>query len=391
MKGFLILEDGTVFEGQSAGVPGEVVCELSTHNAMGGFVELLSDPAWLGQALCLTYPLVGNPGVCREDMESERIWLKGLIVKEISRRPSNFRCDLGMPEFLKAQGVVALEGIDTRALAKRLRGRGRTLGVLTTADTPDVERAKAAMAAYEEPELPQALGQREKRLLLGHVCPEENGPVAGAARFVEKDYVAGIREKKPHVIKDLFGKGKKVAVLDLGARRSLLAGLTARGFDVHIYAGTAPAEALLEGNPDGLLVAGGPGNPFSMGKVVDEVEKLCSGGLPLWGVGLGHVLLALAHGGRVERMARAHGGGNLPVLDVEGGQILITGQNHLYSVDGASLAGKARETHRHIQDGSNEGLSYGDGRVWSTAFYPASDKALHPRADFFARFCAQMS
>ena len=214
MRAFLILEDGTVFEGTHIGACTEIISEIVFNTSMAGYLEVLTDPSYAGQAVCMTYPLIGNYGICRDDMESKKPWPDGFIVRELSRIPSNFRCDMTIQQFLEDNGVPGIAGIDTRALTRILREKGTMNGMITTDDNYNLNEIIPKLKAYTTGKVVERVSCTEKYTLQGTKELAQNGPLSGSASFRKEDFEAGIREKKPSLVRDLNGAGLKVALLD---------------------------------------------------------------------------------------------------------------------------------------------------------------------------------
>ena len=243
MKAFLILEDGTVFRGTHIGARREIISEIVFNTSMAGYLEVLTDPSYAGQAVCMTYPLIGNYGICRDDMESSRPWPDGFIVRELSRIPSNFRCDMSLQQFLEENNVPGIAGIDTRALTKILREKGTMNGMITTREYPDAEEILPRLRAYTTGKVVEKVTCREKYTVRPSVGLADNGPLSGAARFDGAAYEKGLREPRPSLVKELNGSGLRVALLDFGAKANIARSLAERGCEVTVLpASTAAAD-----------------------------------------------------------------------------------------------------------------------------------------------------
>ena len=249
MKAFLILEDGTVFEGTHIGAVREVISEIVFNTSMAGYLEVLTDPSYAGQAVCMTYPLIGNYGVCLEDMESVQAWPDGFIVRELSRIPSNFRKDITIQEFLEQQNIPGIAGIDTRALTKILREKGTMNGMITTDEAYDLNTVLPRLKEYTTGKVVEKVTCKEKYVIKGSRDLAENGAISGSARFDKEAYEAGEREMRPSIVKELNGIGKKVALLDLGAKKNIAHSLAQRGCDVTVYPALTSAEEILNDHP----------------------------------------------------------------------------------------------------------------------------------------------
>ena len=278
MKAFLILEDGTVFTGTSIGSTREVISEIVFNTSMTGYLEVLTDPSYAGQAVVMTYPLIGNYGICYEDMESGRPWPDGYIVRELSRMPSNFRSEDTIQNFLKKFNIPGIAGVDTRALTKILREKGTMNGMITTNENYSLDEIIPKLKAYT------------------------------TGKVVEK-----VTCKEKYVIP---GEGPKVALLDLGAKRNIARSLNERGCEVTVYPADTPAQEIIASKPDGIMLSNGPGDPKECTGVIREIKKLYDTEIPIFAICLGHQLMALATGADTHKMKYGHRGGNHPVKDL---------------------------------------------------------------------------
>ena len=333
MKAFLILEDGTVFTGQSIGAPREVISEIVFNTSMTGYLEVLTDPSYAGQAVVMTYPLIGNYGICYEDMESDRPWLDAFIVRELSRIPSNFRSEDTIQNFLLKYDIPGIAGIDTRALTKILREKGTMNGCITTDEHYQIDDILPKLKAYT------------------------------TGKVVEK-----VTCKEKYVLE---GDGPKVALLDLGAKRNIARSLNERGCEVTVYPALTSAEEILAANPDGIMLSNGPGDPKECTSVIEEIRKLYASDIPIFAICLGHQLMALANGADTHKMKYGHRGGNHPVRDLSDGRVYISSQNHGYVVDTDNLdPSVAVPAFENVNDGTNEGLSYTGKNIFTVQFHP---------------------
>ena len=333
MKAFLILEDGTVFAGRSIGAAREVVSEIVFNTSMTGYLEVLTDPSYAGQAVVMTYPLIGNYGICHEDMESGRPWLDAFIVRELSRLPSNFRSEDTIQNFLLQYDIPGIAGIDTRALTKILREKGTMNGCITTDEHYRLDEILPRLAAYTTGKVVERVSCREK-----YVLP---------------------------------GEGPRVALLDLGAKRNIARSLNARGCEVTVYPALTPAAEILAARPDGIMLSNGPGDPKECGPIIAEIKKLYDSETPIFAICLGHQLMALANGADTYKMKYGHRGGNHPVRDLETGRVYISSQNHGYVVDTEHLPPEvAVPAFENVNDGTNEGLSYTGKRIFTVQYHP---------------------
>ena len=391
MKAFLILEDGTVFEGIHIGADREVVSEIVFNTSMAGYLEVLTDPSYAGQAVCMTYPLIGNYGVCREDMESRRPWPDGLIVRELSRIPSNFRCDMTIQQFLEENDVPGIAGIDTRALTKLLREKGTMNGMITTDAHYRMDEVLPRLKAYTTGRVVELVTCKEPYTLHGAAALSDNGPISGSARFDREAYEKGVREKKPSMVRTLNGRGLKVALLDLGAKDNIARSLAARGCDVTVYPAGTKAQEIIEGGFDGVMLSNGPGDPKECPEVIAEIRRLYDADLTIFAICLGHQLMALATGADTYKMKYGHRGGNHPVKDLATGRVYISSQNHGYVVDADRLdASVAVPAFVNVNDGTNEGLSYTGKNIFTVQFHPEACPGPQDSGDLFDRFIGMM-
>lgn len=333
MKAFLILENGCVFEGRSFGAVKETVCEIVFNTSMVGYLEMLTDPSYAGEGLVLTYPLIGNCGVNREDWESQRLWPEALIVKELSRCPSNFRSQGDLDSLLKEQGIPGIEGIDVRKLTRMLREHGVMNGVITCREDFDLDETVCRAKEYKVGAVVEKVSCQEQWCLPG--------------------------------------EGPHVAVLDLGLKKNMLNCLQKRGCQLTVYPYDTMADVILASKPDGIFLSNGPGDPKECGALLQTVSTLAESGVPLFAICLGHQLLALASGADTKKMKYGHHGSNHPVKDLAADRVYITAQNHGYEVIGDSFPeGTAQVTHQNVNDGSCEGVSYPGKPVFSVQFHP---------------------
>ena len=352
MRAFLILEDGTVFAGESIGSTREVISEIVFNTSMTGYLEVLTDPSYAGQAVVMTYPLIGNYGIT-PDMESERPWVDGYLVRELSRIPSNFRCEGTIQDFLKEHDIPGICGIDTRALTKILRDKGTMNGMITTDEDYDLDEILPRLAAY-----------------------------------TTGDVVSKVTCAAPKV---LPGDGKRVALLDLGAKRNIAKSLNDRGCEVTIYPADTPAETILAGNPDGIMLSNGPGDPKECTEVIKEIKKLYDSDVPIFAICLGHQLMALATGADTHKMKYGHRGGNHPVKDLSTGRVYISSQNHGYVVDVDKLDPSiATPAFVNVNDGTNEGLKYTGKNIFTVQFHPEACPGPQDSGYLFDRFIEMM-
>lgn len=385
MKAFLILEDGTVFEGTHIGADKEIISEIVFNTSMAGYLEVLTDPSYAGQAVCMTYPLIGNYGICREDMESRKLWPDGFIVRELSRIPSNFRSNATIQDFLEEYGIPGIAGIDTRALTKILREKGTMNGMITTKEPTDMEELKVRLKAYTVGDVVEIVTCEHKYSLKGVTDLSENGPISGSAKYT------GEKEKRPSLVRKLNGKGKKVALLDLGAKENIARNLVQRGCDVTVYPAGTTADEIFADHPDGIMLSNGPGDPKSCTQIIKNIKDLYDGDIPIFAICLGHQLMALATGADTYKMKYGHRGGNHPVKDLSTGRVYISSQNHGYVVDMDKLDPKiATPAFVNVNDGTCEGLSYTGKNIFTVQFHPEACPGPQDSGYLFDRFIEMM-
>ena len=389
MKAYLILEDGTIFEGNHIGAVREVVSEIVFNTSMAGYLEVLTDPSYAGQAVCMTYPLIGNYGICREDMESKRAWPDGFIVRELSRIPSNFRCDLTIQDFLTENDIPGIAGIDTRALTKILREKGTMNGMITTVEYlgEALDKLLPRLHAYTTGKVVEKVTCAAPYTVPASRTLADNGALSGSARFDREAYAKGEREKRPSLVRELNGRGLKVALMDFGAKDNIARSLAARGCEVTVYPALTSAEEILGSGADGVMLSNGPGDPKECVSIIEELKKLYASDMPVFAICLGHQLMALATGADTYKMKYGHRGGNHPVKDLSTGRVYISSQNHGYVVDMDKLDPKvAVPAFVNVNDGTNEGLSYTGKNIFTVQFHPEACPGPQDSGFLFDRF-----
>lgn len=391
MKAYLILEDGTIFEGTHIGAEREVVSEIVFNTSMAGYLEVLTDPSYAGQAVCMTYPLIGNYGICREDMESGQAWPEGFIVQELSRVPSNFRCDLTIQEFLEGNDVPGIAGIDTRALTKILREKGTMNGMITTREYRDLTEILPRLHTYTTGKVVEKVSCAAPYVVPASRELTDNGPISGSASFDREAYERGAREKRPSLVKELNGLGLKVALMDFGAKDNIARSLAARGCEVTVYPALTSAEEILNSDADGIMLSNGPGDPKECTSIIQKLKKLYASDMPIFAICLGHQLMALATGADTYKMKYGHRGGNHPVKDLATGRVYISSQNHGYVVDTEHLdPAVAVPAFVNVNDGTNEGLSYTGKNIFTVQFHPEACCGPQDSGYLFDRFIDMM-
>lgn len=333
MKAFLILEDGTVFTGTSIGSTKEIISEIVFNTSMTGYLEVLTDPSYAGQAVVMTYPLIGNYGICTDDMESLNPWPDGYIVRELSRLPSNFRSNDTIQNVLEKFDIPGISGIDTRALTKILREKGTMNGMITTNENYDLQQVLEKLKLYTPTGVVNKVTCKEKKVLAGN--------------------------------------GYKVALMDFGAKNNIARSLNKRGCEVTIYPADTTAEEIIQSNPDGIMLSNGPGDPKECESIIKEIKKLYDSNIPIFAICLGHQLMALATGADTHKMKYGHRGANHPVKDLATGKVYISSQNHGYVVDSNTIDPEIAEVgFINVNDKTVEGLRYKNKNIFTVQFHP---------------------
>ena len=354
-EALLALEDGRVFRGFSFGAAGETNGEVVFNTSLTGYQEILTDPSYKGQMVCMTYPLIGNYGVNREDIESTRPFAEGFIVKEVSRIVSNWRATEDLGSYLKRNQIVGIEGIDTRALTKHLREEGAKKGVISTKDLDPKSLVKKAMDS------PGLIG---------------------------RDLIKEVMCQKAY---DWNTEGRfRVVAVDSGIKHNIMRKLAARGCHVRVVPATASREEILSAKPHGFFLSNGPGDPEALPYIVDTVKSLL-GELPIFGICLGHQILGQAFGGKTLKLKFGHHGGNQPVIDLYSKRVDITAQNHGFAVDMGSIPDKNVElTHINLNDRTCEGMAHKTLPIFSVQYHPEAAPGPHDATHHFDAFIKMM-
>ena len=370
MPAILALEDGTLFRGDSIGADGSSVGEVVFNTSMTGYQEILSDPSYARQIVTLTYPHIGNVGVNPEDIESGGIFASGLVVRDVPARTSNWRCQQSLPDYLQAHGIVGIAGIDTRKLTRILRDKGAQRGCLMAGQILDVEGALQQARSF-----PGLQGMD----LAKEVCtPEAYGWTQGEWRLNSGYHEA----TSPRF---------NVVAYDFGIKRNILRILADRGCRLTVVPAQTPARDVLSMKPDGVFLSNGPGDPEPCDYAIDAIREILAARIPVFGICLGHQLLALASGAKTLKMKFGHHGGNHPVQELTTGQVVITSQNHGFAVDETSLPANLKATYRSLFDGSLQGVERTDCVAFSFQGHPEASPGPHDLAPLFDRFIAAMS
>ena len=333
MKAYLILEDGSVFEGTSIGAIKEVVSEFVFNTSMTGYLEVLTDPSYAGQSVVMTYPLIGNYGVCLEDQESSRPQVEGFVVNELARLGSNFRKNIDLEDYLKQHDIAGIQGIDTRDLTKIIRTKGCMNGMITTTKYDDLDEVLKKIHEFK---------------------------------------VTGVVEQTTCKEAYTIGEGnKRVALLDYGAKANIAKSLAKRGCQVTVYPASTSASVILNEKYDGIMLSNGPGDPEENVQIIEEIKLMAKSGTPIFAICLGHQLMALAHSFKTEKMKYGHHGANHPVKDLETGRVYISTQNHNFVIKEDSIDPTiAKPWFINVNDKTIEGVIYLKENIKTVQFHP---------------------
>ena len=362
----LVLEDGLAFKGRACGAAGERVGEIVFNTAMTGYQEILTDPSYRGQTVVMTYPLIGNYGTTPEDEESRGTFLEAFVVREMCRVPSNARSREPLPEYLARHGVVAIEGVDTRAITRRVREGGVVKGIVSTTDLDE-----------------RSLLEKVRR------APGLDGIDLASTVSIDRRYdwsdgfvrVAGETAAPPRS----FSKRFRVAAYDFGVKRNILRGLVETGFDVTVVPAKTPAAEVLAIKPDGVFLSNGPGDPAAVTHAFPTIRAIAEKRVPIFGICLGHQILGHVFGATTRKMPFGHHGANHPVHDLKTGKVEITSQNHSFEVV-ADRSPDLEVTHRNLNDGSIEGMRHRTLPVFSVQYHPEASPGPHDAQYLFQRF-----
>jgi carbamoyl-phosphate synthase small subunit len=364
----LALEDGTVYTGRAFGAEGEVAGEVVFNTSMTGYQEILTDPSYRGQIVTMTYPLIGNYGVNAEDVESRRPWLEGFIVRELSRRASNFGSSDCLEGYLAQNGVVGIEGIDTRSLVRHIRLEGAMKGVLSTRNLDDAGLVAKAKAS------PGLIGRDLVREVIPEGASRWNEQLSSWWDLASKGSNGQAGEPRPHIV-----------AMDYGMKWNIARHLASLGCRVTVLPGTATVDDVLAQRPDGVFLSNGPGDPRPLVSYVETVRDLL-GEVPVFGICLGHQLLGLACGAEIYKLKFGHRGANQPVLNRDTGQVEITTQNHGFALDLDSLPAELEATHVNLNDQTVEGIRHRRYAAFGVQYHPEASAGPHDSQYLFHRF-----
>lgn len=355
-KAILLLEDGTEFEGTSMGIPGTTIGEVVFTTGMTGYQETLTDPSYFGQIVTQTFPLIGNYGVNSDDIESSSSYVKGYIVREWCQVPSNFRMEHTIDWFLKQQNIVGICDIDTRALTRKLREHGVMNGMITTEPVADREKCLAEIRSYSVKNAVRSVSVGQP-----YVYPCEN------AKY-------------------------RVALVDYGYKRNIRRSLLERGCEVTVLPCDVTAQQIKAGGFDGVMLSNGPGDPAEDQEIISNLREICGLGIPVFGICLGHQLMALAQGGKTRKLKYGHRGGNQPVIDLDIDRTYVTSQNHGYEVIAESIPDEiGMVSHLNANDRSCEGIKYTNSGIFTVQFHPEACGGPADTSFLFDRFIEQMN
>lgn len=353
MKAYLILEDGSVFEGTSIGAKKEVVSEFVFNTSMTGYVEVLTDPSYAGQSVVMTYPLIGNYGVCLEDQESKKPYVEGFVLNELARLGSNFRKNIDLEEYLIQNDIPGIQGVDTRHITKIIRNKGCMNGMITTTYYEDLTEVLERIKAFKVTGVVEAT-----------TCTEA--------------YTLGTGERK-------------VALYDFGAKNNIANSLVEKGCTVTVFPASTKAKTVLEGNFDGIMLSNGPGDPEECVEIINEIKELVASKTPIFAICLGHQLMALAHGFETEKLKYGHHGANHPVKDLTTNRVYISTQNHNFVVVEDKIDSNiVRPWFKNVNDGTIEGLEYINENIKTVQFHPEACAGPLDTSYLFEEFMKMM-
>jgi carbamoyl-phosphate synthase small subunit len=350
MKAYLILEDGSVFEGERFGSPREAVCEMVFNTGLTGYLELLTDASYAGQGIVMSSPVIGNYGVFAEHGEADRPWAEAMVVRDLTHLINDPRSARDLDEYLQAYDVPGLKGVDTRQLTLRLREKGTMRGMITAGSVYDLEACLTRIRAWRNHHPVERVSRKQMTVF----------PAGANGRtYREQDSAPAVQQRY------------RVAMLDFGLKQNIIWNLTKRGCEVTVYPWDTPADVLLASRPDGIMLSNGPGDPVDCSDILPDLRKIYDSGVPTFAICLGHQLMALATGARTQKLKYGHRGINHPVQDLETERVYITSQNHGYVVIDDSIdLSLAAISHRHLNDGSVEGLRYINRPLTTVQYHP---------------------
>ena len=356
-KAILVLEDGRTFRGESFGAGGETFGEMVFNTSMSGYQEILTDPSYAGQIVCMTYPLIGNYGVNEEDSESRRPWVEGFVVREASRVASNWRSTETLDSYLKRYKIVGIERLDTRALVRHIRSKGAMRGAISSIDLDEKSLLERVLSSPE----------MQNRELASQVTTDESFEYESSG------------DEKFHVV-----------CFDFGVKTNSLREFANLNCRLTVIPSDTSAEAVLKMKPDGIFLSNGPGDPSAMKTVVEEIRQLAESNVPMFGICLGHQVLAQSFGGETYKLLFGHRGGNQPIKDLASGKIEIAAHNHGFAVDAKSLPAEIEITHVNLNDETVAGIKHKTLPIFSVQYHPESAPGPHDSEYLFRRFIELM-
>jgi carbamoyl-phosphate synthase small subunit len=378
MNAILALEDGSVFRGRAFGAHASAAGEVCFNTSMTGYQEILTDPSYKGQIVTMTYPLIGNYGVNDQDVESWRAHCAGFVIRELSPIVSNWRADHSLAQYLEKYGIPGIQGIDTRALTKKLRVRGALSGFISTEDVGDAEAVERA----------RTWGGMEGRNYVVEVTHkesfvwDENDTQSAAFALTQRNV-----EASPRLVRNPLPPADiPIVAYDYGMKYNILRRLRQKGFKVRVVPAETTAAEVLSYKPAGVFLSNGPGDPATLGGIVREVKTLVDTGIPIFGICLGHQILGQAFGGKTFKLKFGHRGGNQPVKDFESGKVEITSQNHGFAVDAASLPSDVAVNRINLNDQTVEGLRHKTKPIFCVQYHPEASPGPHDSTPLFDEF-----
>ena len=378
MKAILALEDGSVFHGTGFGAASTACGEVCFNTSMTGYQEILTDPSYKGQIVTMTYPLIGNYGINDQDIESWRPHVSGFVVRELSPVVSNWRSDRSLAEYLEQNGIPGIQGIDTRALTKKLRVRGALKGFISTKAISDAEAVERART------WPGLVGVDYVKEVTHKEPFQWDAKDQQSAEF---DLVRGITKAEPRNVRQpLPPADVPIVAYDFGMKYNILRRLRQQGFKVQVVPATTPAADALKYKPAGVFLSNGPGDPSALGYAVQAVSDLVKSGVPIFGICLGHQILGQAFGGKTFKLKFGHRGGNQPVKDLESGKVEITSQNHGFAVDAQSLPSDVGVNRINLNDQTVEGMRHKTKPIFCVQYHPEASPGPHDSSPLFAEF-----
>ncbi len=377
MKAVLALEDGSVFHGEGFGARASACGEVCFNTSMTGYQEILTDPSYKGQIVTMTYPLIGNYGVNLQDVESWRPHASGFVIRELSPVVSNWRADFSLADYLEKNGIPGIQGIDTRALTKKLRVRGALNGFISTEDISEAEAIRRAKEfVFLGVDYVKEVTHREA--FLWDAKDEQSGSF---------NLVQGTTKGDARLVRDALPPADiPIVAYDFGMKYNILRRLRQKGFKVQVVPATTPAAEALKYKPAGIFLSNGPGDPSALDYAVQATSDLVKSGVPIFGICLGHQILGQAFGGKTFKLKFGHRGGNQPVKDLETGRVEITSQNHGFAVDAKSLPSDVRVDRINLNDQTVEGMRHKTKPIFCVQYHPEASPGPHDSTPLFAEF-----